>query len=79
MNFCFYIGPLQFYDIFLFLFFFLLPFFYLSLFINFKFLYLLHFSTFFHLLAFPTALLPLQLIFNVYKSSLSTSILGLPW
>jgi len=32
------------------------------------------FSTFIPLFAFPTVLFPLQLIFNVYKSSLSTSI-----
>ena len=32
------------------------------------------FSTFISLFAFPTVLFPLQLIFNVYKSSLSTSI-----
>jgi len=33
-----------------------------------------YFSTFIPLFAFPTILFPLQLIFNVYKSSLSTSI-----
>ena len=32
------------------------------------------FSTFIPLFAFPTVLFPLQLIFNVYKSSLSISI-----
>ena len=32
------------------------------------------FSTFIPLFVFPTVLSPLQLIFNVYKSSLSTSI-----
>ena len=32
------------------------------------------FSTFIPFFAFPSALLPLPLIFNVYKSSLSTSV-----
>ena len=33
-----------------------------------------YFSTFIPLFAFPTVLFPLLLIFNIYKSSLSTSI-----
>ena len=48
-------------------------FFFFSLFYNFNFLNLLYFSTFIPLFAFPTVLFPLQLIFNVHKSS-STSI-----
>ena len=50
-------------------FFFLLFFFVISFF---KTYYI--FSTFIPLFAFPTVLFPLQLIFNVYKSSSSTSI-----
>ena len=33
-----------------------------------------YFSTFIPLFAFPTVVFPLQLIFNIYKSSLSISI-----
>ena len=43
---------------------------------NFKIYYI--FSTFILFFAFLTALLPLQLIFNVYKSSSFTSIMGFP-
>ena len=58
---------------FLFPFFFLLPCcFFFSLFYNFNFQFLKTyyiFSTFIPLFAFPTVLFPVQLIFNVYKSS----------
>ena len=66
INFCLYIGLLHFCGVFLFSFFFH---FFFSLFYNFNFLNLLYFSTFILLFAFPTVLSPLQLIFNVYKSS----------
>ena len=42
-------------------------------FLFFKFFKLIIFSTFIPLLAFPTVFFPLQLIFYIYKSSLSTS------
>ena len=75
INLCFYVGLLQFCGVFLFSsFFFLLPFFFFSLLYNFIFLNLLYFSTFIPLFAFPTVLFPLHLIFNVNKSSSSTSI-----
>ena len=46
-----------------------------SLFYNFNFFKAYYiFSTFTHLCAFPTVLFPLQLIFNVYKPSSSTSV-----
>jgi len=48
-------------------------FFFPFLFFNFLKLVII-FSTFIPLFAFPTVLYPLQLIFNTYKSSLSTSI-----
>ena len=54
------------------------PFFFLfifSLFFYFNFLKLIIiFPTFISLFDFPTALFPLQLIFNIYISSLTTSI-----
>ena len=62
-NLCLYVGLLQFGRVFLFLFFFF----------NYNFLNLF-FHTFIPLFAFPTVIFPLQLIFNIYKSSLSTSI-----
>ena len=40
----------------------------------FNFLNILLFFYIYFLFAFPTVLFPLQLIFNVYKSSLSTSL-----
>ena len=43
-----------------------------ALILNFKAYY--YFSTFIPSFAFPTVLFPFQLIFNVYKSSLSTSV-----
>ena len=46
----------------------------LFLILIFKFLAYYIFPTFTPLFAFPTALFPLQLNFNVYKSSSSTSI-----
>ena len=50
-------------------------FFYFPLFYNFNFLnLLLFFSTFTPLFAFPTILFPLQLIFNIYKSSVFNSV-----
>jgi len=57
-------------------FFFLLPFFsfLFIIILIFNFLSLLYFSAFISLFAIPTVLFPLQLIFNVYKSSSSTSI-----
>ena len=64
-NLCLYVGLLQFCGVFLFSF---------SLFFNFNFLNLLFFSTLIFLFAFPTVLFPLQLLFNVYKSSLATCI-----
>ena len=76
INLCLYIGPLQFCGIFLF---FLFSFFF-SFFPSFfiilikHFLNLFYFSTIIALFAFPTALFPLQLIFNVYESASSTSI-----
>ena len=74
INLCIYIGLLQFCGVFLFFpLFFLLPFF--SSFLYFKcFKPYFIFSTFISLFAFPTVLFPLQLIFDVYKSSSSTSI-----
>jgi len=56
--------------------FFLCPFLFLFYFYNFNFYFfnLLYFSTYIPLFAFPTVLFPLELILNVYKSSLSTSI-----
>ena len=69
INLCLYVGLLQFWAFSLFFFsFFPLPFFF-----NF-FKPIIIFSTFIPLFAFPTALFPLQLIFNVYKVSLFTSI-----
>ena len=59
INFCLYIGILQFCEVF---------FFFLFSFFNFNFLNLLFF-TFIPLFAFPTVLFSLQLIFNVYESS----------
>ena len=65
INLCLYVGLLQFCGVSLF---------FLSFF-NFTILnLLLFFFTFIPLFAFPTILFPLQLIFNVYKSSLFTSI-----
>ena len=76
INLCLYIGPLQFCGIFLFFlfsfFFSFSPSFFIIL-IN-HFLNLFYFSTIIALFAFPTALFPLQLIFNVYESASSTSI-----
>ena len=46
--------------------------FFFSIFLIFKIYY--YFPTFIPLLAFPTVLFPLQLIFDIYKFSLSTSI-----
>ena len=60
---CLYVGVLQFFGNFLFFFFLILIF-----------KPIIIFSTFIPLFVFPTVLSPLQLIFNVYKSSLSTSI-----
>ena len=54
-------------------FFFLLPFSFLF-FIILIFKSIIYFSTFIPLFAFPIVLFPLQLIFHVYKASLSTSI-----
>ena len=67
INLCLYVGLLSFV---VFSFFFSLS---LSFF-NFNFLTYYYFSTFIPLFAFPTALFSLQLIFNVYKSSLFASI-----
>ena len=74
INFCLYIWVLQFCGVLLFSFFFH---FFSFLFYNFNFqvfkTYYI-FSTFILLFAFPTVLFPLQLTFNVYKFSSSTSI-----
>ena len=43
-------------------------------FFNFNFKPIIIYSTFITLFDFPTFLFPLQLIFNIYKSSLSTSV-----
>jgi len=48
--------------------------FFFSLFYNFNFKICYILSTFIPLFAFPTIYFPLQLIFNVYKSSSSTAI-----
>ena len=66
INLCLYIGLLQFCGVF---------FFSLFSFFNFNFFKpITIFSTFILLFAFPTGLFPFQLIFNVYKSSSSSSI-----
>ena len=77
INLCLYIGLLQFSGVFPF--FSLFPFFcfFPFLFYNLHFLVFFKpdiFSIFIPLFAFPTVLFPLQLIFNVYKSSSSNSI-----
>ena len=75
VNLCLYTGPLQFCRVFLFfLFSFFFYFFSFLYFIILIFKKLLYFSKFIPLFAFPTLLFPLQLIFNVYKSSSSTSL-----
>ena len=66
INLCLYVGFLPFCGVFLFLFSF-----FFSILI---FKAIIIYSTYIPLFAFPTVLSPLQLIFNVYKSSLSTSI-----
>ena len=73
INLCLYIGLLQFWGVVFFCFFVLVFFFSLSFF-NFNFFNLPFFGTFIPLFAFPTVLFPLQLIFNICKSSLSTSL-----
>ena len=44
--------------------------------LNLNFLNPFYFSTFIFLFAFPTVLFPLQLIFNVYKASLSAAVVA---
>ena len=76
INLCLYIGlcsSVEF-SFFSLLFPFLFCFFLFFLFYIFNFFNLLYFSTFIPLFAFPIVLFPLKLIFNVSKSSLSTSI-----
>ena len=76
INLCLYTGLLQFCGAYFLFSFYLSPSFLFSFhfFIVLIFLNLLFFSTFIPSLDFPTVLFPLQLIFNVYKFSLSTSI-----
>ena len=71
VNLCLNVGLLLFYGVFAFYFYCFTFFFHFSFFIFFKPYYIC--STCFLLFAFPTLLFPLRLIFNVYKSSSSTS------
>jgi len=64
INLCLYVGLLQFCGVFLF---------YLSLFFNFYFFKPIIIFFYIYSFVFPIVLFPLQLIFNVCKSSLSTS------
>ena len=66
INLCLYVELLQFCEVFLFFLF--------SLFLILIFKPIIIFSTLIPLFAFPTVLFPLQLIFNVYKSSSYISI-----